>query len=241
MDRSSIHSYPLRSHCSWNKVKLIQISPAVSIHLIKINRILQGAKAVDYDQEGPFSTVEYRVLPGPFAEYVSFVSPLEGTIVLRKPLDYELVKNFTIQLRAQDHGTPPKSSDTTLRVIVTDADDQNPKFIRESYFAEVFPETGLGELKIQPEALRAVDQDEGLRAPLEYAIMPSTEARYFSINHRTGAINLVALPPNSVVTMTLVIRATQINNADRYALVTLAVHNKKVSIFLQPKTLLIIQ
>lgn len=96
-------------------------------------RILQGARAEDADQPGPFSTVEYQVLPGPFSEYVQFLNPLEGTLVLKKPLDYESLRNFTVKLRAQDQGTPPKFSDTLLRVVVTDADDQNPKFHRETY------------------------------------------------------------------------------------------------------------
>lgn len=118
------------------------------------------------------------MLKGPFSDYVDFVSPLEGnkflssvlikrfrhqlvflgTLVLKKSLDYEALKNFTVLLRAQDQGTPPKFSDTTLRVIVEDADDQNPKFIRDSYRAELPPEGRTAELKILPEPLKAVDQ-----------------------------------------------------------------------------------
>jgi hypothetical protein len=64
-------------------------------------RILQGTRAIDIDQQGPFSTVEYQVLPGAFSDYVDFLSPLEGTLVLKKPLDYEQTKNFTVRLRAQ--------------------------------------------------------------------------------------------------------------------------------------------
>lgn len=78
--------------------------------------------------------------------------------MLKKSLDYEALKNFTVMLRAQDQGTPPKFSDTTLRVIVEDADDQNPKFLRDSYRAELPPEGRTAELKILPEPLKAVDQ-----------------------------------------------------------------------------------
>lgn len=98
------------------------------------------------------------MLKGPYSDFVAFVSPLEGTLVLRKSLDYETLKNFTVILRAQDQGTPPKYSDTTLRVIVEDADDQNPKFLRDSYRAELPPDGRIGELKILPEPLKAVDQ-----------------------------------------------------------------------------------
>lgn len=193
-------------------------------------RILQGARAIDKDQQGPFSTVEYKVLKGPYSDYVAFVSPLEGTLVLRKSLDYETLKNFTVTLRAQDQGTPPKYSDTTLHVIVEDADDQNPKFLKDSYRAELPSESYVGELKVFPEPIVAIDQDEGLRAPVQYTLTPSTESKYFAINARSGVVS--TLTPLGALNMlhpiTLVIRATQINNADRYALTTLIVTGKEV-------------
>ncbi|KAJ6636860.1 Protocadherin Fat 1 [Pseudolycoriella hygida] len=186
-------------------------------------RILQGARAVDKDQQGAYATVEYQVLKGPFSDYVAFVSPLEGTLVLKKALDYETLKNFTVTLRAQDQGSPPKYSDTTLRVIVEDADDQNPKFLRDSYRAELPPDGTIGALKVLPEPLKAVDQDEGLKAPVQYTLIQSMESKHFAINSRTGLISLVTPLPlaDLMHAITLVIKATQLNNVDRYALTTL--------------------
>lgn len=191
-------------------------------------RILQGAHAVDADESGPNSNVEYRVLDGPFSDYVTFLTPLEGTLVLRKPLDYETARNFTLTLRAQDQGSPPRHSDTTLDVIIIDADDQNPKFSRESYYAELPTDGHAGPLKIGPEPIRAVDQDEGILAPVRYSIMNSAESRFFEINARTGAVTLkVPLGQKDLVHgITLVIRATQVDNNDRYALTTLIVSRK---------------
>lgn len=191
-------------------------------------RILQGARAIDEDESGPYSTVEYRVLDGPFSDYVTFVTPLEGTLVLRKPLDYETIRNFTLTLRAQDQGNPPRYTDTTLDVIIIDADDQNPKFIRDSYWAELPIDGRVGELKILPESIRAVDQDEGILAPIRYSIMNSPESRFFEINARSGVITLkVPLGQMDLVhSITLVIRATQVDNNDRYALTTLIVSRK---------------
>lgn len=180
---------------------------------------------MDNDQQGPFNTVEYKVVDGPYSDYVSFVTPLEGTLVLRKPLDYELVKNFTIVLRAQDQGTPPKFSDTTLDVVITDADDQNPKFLKDSYWAELPMDGKVGELKVMPEPIRAIDQDEGIRAPIQYSLMTSPESRYFAINPRNGAISITSpIAQNDFVhSITLVIKATQVDNNDRYALTTLII------------------
>ncbi|XP_046805578.1 protocadherin Fat 1 [Lucilia cuprina] len=185
-------------------------------------RILQGAKAEDADQQGPFSTVEYQVLPGPYSEYVQFLNPLEGTLVLKKPLDYEQMQNFTVKLRAQDQGTPPKFSDTILRVVITDADDQNPKFLRETYNAELPTDGRPGELKIRPEPIKAIDQDEGICAPIQYSIVQSQDTKYFRIHPHSGVITLLTPIGYSDLTngATLVVKATQIDNLDRYALTT---------------------
>lgn len=183
-------------------------------------RILQGARAVDADQPGPFSTVEYSVLPGQYSDYVDFVNPLEGTLQLKKALDFEQLKNFTVKLRAQDQGNPPKFSDTFLRVFIIDADDQNPRFEYESYTAE-FPSDGkTGKLKIHPKAIRAWDQDEGIQADIIYSISSSSspDAQYFSINPKSGEIKLIT--PFESQKTTLVVRATQVDNADRYTLST---------------------
>lgn len=194
------------------------------------NRILQGARAVDKDQQGPFNTVEYQVVPGLYSDYVAFVSPLAGTLVLRKALDYETLPNFTVTLRAQDHGTPPKYSDTQLHVLVEDADDQNPRFLHDAYRAVLPDDLYVGALAVRPEPLRAVDQDVGLCAPVQYAIVPSMESRHFAIDAHSGNVSVVAALPslNGLLTITLVVRATQINNADRYALTTLVVTGKEV-------------
>ncbi|XP_030244485.1 protocadherin Fat 1 isoform X3 [Drosophila navojoa] len=185
-------------------------------------RILQGARAEDADQPGPFSTVEYQVLPGPYAELVQFLNPLEGTLVLKKALDYEQLQNFTVKLRAQDQGTPPRHSDTLLRVVITDADDQNPKFLRESYSAELPADGRAGELRVRPEPLKAVDQDEGICAPIQYTIVQSQDAKYFRVHPHNGVITQLAPIGYADLThgATLVVKATQIDNPDRYALTT---------------------
>lgn len=136
-------------------------------------------------------------------------------------LDYEQLKNFTVKLRAQDQGTPPKFSDTFLRVFITDADDQNPKFTYESYTSEFPPIGKIGRLRVYPESVRAYDQDEGLQAEIRYSINPSPESRYFSINPKTADIDLIT--SFDVQKVTLVIKATQVDNKDRYALATLSV------------------
>lgn len=70
--------------------------------------------------------------------------------MIKKPLDYETTRNFTVTLRAQDQGTPPLYSDAELYVEVLDADDQNPKFSHDHYTA-VLPD----------DAQEVIYQDQG--------------------------------------------------------------------------------
>nr|CAD7397929.1 unnamed protein product [Timema cristinae] len=190
-------------------------------------RVLQGVRALDADQQGPYSTVQYSVLPGKNAEYFVFVNGLEGTLLLRKPLDYELLSNFSITLRAQDQGVPAQYSDTTLYVNVIDADDQNPRFFDDRYMA-VFPEnpTQGTRLKIRPRDIAAYDQDMGINADIYYTFNSGgSDYRFFDIDRVTGHVTIKrSIPDDELVQpATLVVRATQYDNQDRYALATLSV------------------
>ncbi|XP_039445522.1 cadherin-89D [Culex pipiens pallens] len=184
-------------------------------------RILQGVRAVDLDQPGPYSTIEYQVLPGQHSHFVAFVSPLEGVLVLKQELDFETSRKFTVKLRAQDQGSPPRYSDTSFTIIVQDADDQNPKFSRDVYQSTYCGMPGEIDLHVQPEPIRAFDQDYGINASLTYSIVPSAVSTFFTIEPRKGTLR--ARDSNTTNGITLVIKATQNDNADRYALSTVIV------------------
>ncbi|XP_076763185.1 protocadherin Fat 4-like Cad96Ca [Xylocopa sonorina] len=188
-------------------------------------RVLQGVRAVDADQPGPYSTVQYAVLPGPHSDYFVFVNALEGTLVLRKPLDYETLANFSIDIRAQDQGNPPKSSTTTLYVNVIDADDQNPAFQTDQYKI-VIPRniTKRRILKLDPAPIKAVDQDVGIDAPVVYTIQGGI-LPFLTLNPETAevAITRTLYEHELLSPATIVVKATQIDNPDKYALSTIVV------------------
>ena len=189
--------------------------------------------STDSDQAGPFSTVEYYVADGPFSDYVAFENPLEGNLVLTKGLDYETMRSFSLTIEAKDQGAPPLSSRALVTVNVVDADDQNPAFLYERYDA-LLPPPGLLEaenkghkLFVQPQDLRAFDKDLGISAPVFYTFSGDSEEalKYFELNRNTGHIYVKsAIPDNEFLQpVTLVIKATQFDNEDRYTVTTLTV------------------
>ncbi|XKL64605.1 hypothetical protein PGB90_004691 [Kerria lacca] len=197
-------------------------------------RVLQSIRAVDIDQQGPFSTVQYSVLSGPYSDYFSFINGLEGTLVLRKSLDYETLSNFTVLIRAQDQGNPPQFSDAIVYVNVIDADDQNPKFVDERYFATLPDHATQGtRLKISPREISAFDQDLGIKSPIYYNFnSEGSDYRYFDINRDTGSIFIKRNIPDDdfFQPAILVVRATQFDNSDRYALATLTISRPGTSL-----------
>ncbi|XP_066940090.1 protocadherin-16 [Macrobrachium rosenbergii] len=192
--------------------------------------ILGDIQAVDDDQPGPFSTVQYSILPGPHSDTFAFESPLRGSLVLKKPLDYERNPIFNLTILAQDQGAVSKSSSTVLTVQVQDADDQNPAFARDHYMAVLPEDPRKGtKVEVQPETVRAVDRDEGIKAPVVYSFSrDEAEAAWFHIDPKTGEITIAKDLPDDKLTQptTLVVRATQVDNPDRYALTTVTLSRR---------------
>ncbi|KAL4718040.1 hypothetical protein ACJJTC_009379 [Scirpophaga incertulas] len=193
--------------------------------LAAVGSVVLRPRATDRDQPGPHATVAYSVLPDSQAhhEYLGFANELDNALVVKKPLDFEVLRNFTLKLRAQDQGTPPLHNDTLLYVEVLDADDQNPKFSHDHYTALVPENAKIGSyLTTEPGPIQASDQDRGINAPLQYAAAAAGAAR---VDRDSGRVLLTdeLLRRAQRAPVTLVIKATQVDNADRYALATLTV------------------
>ncbi|KAI5638610.1 cadherin domain-containing protein [Phthorimaea operculella] len=195
------------------------------------SRVLHNIRATDADQPGPHATIHYSVLPGPNSEYFGFVNELDSILVVKQPLDYETLPNFTLTLRASDNGTPPLYNDTILRVDVLDADDQNPKFSYDHYTATVPDNAEEGTiLETSPGPIVAQDQDVGINAPLYYTV--SGEKRdLVMVDKDTGRVAVTRRLLEAVdLPVTVVIKATQVDNADRYALATLWIGRKSAAL-----------
>ncbi|XP_068241114.1 protocadherin beta-6-like [Palaemon carinicauda] len=192
--------------------------------------ILGDIQAIDNDQPGPFSTVQYSIVPGPHSDTFAFESPLRGSLVLKKPLDYERNPIFNLTILAQDQGAVSQSSSTVLTVQVQDADDQNPAFARDHYMAVLPEDPRKGtKVEVQPETVRAVDRDEGIKAPVVYSFSrDEEEASWFQIDPKTGEVTITKDLPDDKLTQptTLVVRATQVDNPDRYALTTVTLSRR---------------
>ncbi|XP_074068832.1 protocadherin-1 isoform X2 [Macrotis lagotis] len=104
------------------------------------------------------------------------------------PLDYEKVKDYTIQIVAVDSGNPPLSSTNSLKVQVIDVNDNAPVFT-QSLTEVAFPENNNpGDLVTE---VSASDADSGSNAQLIYSLEPEPAAKgLFTISPESGEIRV---------------------------------------------------
>ncbi|KAM8908446.1 protocadherin-1-like isoform 2-T3 [Spinachia spinachia] len=103
------------------------------------------------------------------------------------PLDYERVRDYRIEIVAVDSGNPALSSSNSLKVQVTDMNDNAPVFspaLLELDFAEG-NQPGDRVLYVM-----ATDADSGTNAELAYSIVEPAASRLFEIEADTGEIRV---------------------------------------------------
>ncbi|XP_040297006.1 protocadherin-1 isoform X3 [Bufo bufo] len=104
------------------------------------------------------------------------------------PLDYESVKEYTIEIVAVDSGNPPLSSTNSLKVQVTDVNDNAPIFT-QSLMEVTFKENNSPDDIVME--VSASDADSGSNAQITYSILADPTTRgIFSINPDSGQIRV---------------------------------------------------
>ncbi|KIH54289.1 cadherin domain protein [Ancylostoma duodenale] len=111
------------------------------------------------------------------------VQPLTGQLQLTDPLDFENVKDYRIRIKAQDHGIPPRSTNMTLVIHVSDYNDNAPVFETTSYEAEVAENSPLMTAVLK---VKARDADSRENGKVLYRITNGSSA--FGIDEKTGMI-----------------------------------------------------
>ncbi|XP_068446009.1 protocadherin beta-15-like [Clinocottus analis] len=153
--------------------------------------------ATDPDQ-GQNARVSYFLIDGevngnPVATYFS-INTESGVIQSLRSLDFEQVKEYKIQVRAQDGGSPPLNSNTSIIVRVQDQNDNPPQVLYPvqtggSLVAELVPRSAdLGYLVTK---VVAVDVDSGQNAWLSYKLQKATDRALFEVGLQNGEIRTI--------------------------------------------------
>ncbi|XP_010115698.1 PREDICTED: LOW QUALITY PROTEIN: cadherin-related family member 5, partial [Chlamydotis macqueenii] len=159
---------------------------------------------------------------------------------LQKALDYEKFKLITLVLYARDR--PVGSTDTTntanvtITVFIEQADTKPPWFlpctfintdnsicISSPYTGRVnISEMSTEPLILEPGPIHAIDPDYTLNEKIVYSIVGGDTDKVFSVDADTGnlTMNKAATSPDPYL---LQVMATQVNNIQKYSIVTVEI------------------
>lgn len=111
-------------------------------------------------------------------------------LIVKGPLDREARDSYELVLRVRDGGSPPRSSQALLRISITDVNDNNPRFERAVYEAEMAENTPPGTPVLQ---VRASDRDVGVNGQVEYVFGAATESvrRLLRLDEASGWLSVL--------------------------------------------------
>uniref|UniRef100_A0A8D3B967 Cadherin domain-containing protein n=1 Tax=Scophthalmus maximus TaxID=52904 RepID=A0A8D3B967_SCOMX len=151
-------------------------TPGLSIFTVK-------ARDADWNQNARVSYIleDSSVNGVPVSSYVS-VSADSGVIHATRSFDYEQIKDFQFRVKAQDGGSPPLSSNVTVKVLY-------PVQTGGSLVAEMVPRSAdVGYLVTK---VVAVDVDSGQNAWLSYKLQKATDRALFEVGSQNGEIRTI--------------------------------------------------
>ncbi|MEE6478653.1 hypothetical protein FKM82_011928 [Ascaphus truei] len=127
------------------------------------------------------------------SSYVS-INSVTGVIYAQSSFDYEQIREFQFQVMAKDSGSPPLSTNVTVKICIIDKNDNAPKILYPS------PDTeGTALFEFIPRSsekgflvtkIVAVDADSGHNAWLSYHLLHVSDPYFFIIGQHTGEIRM---------------------------------------------------
>ncbi|XP_069027586.1 protocadherin gamma-A11-like [Embiotoca jacksoni] len=163
-------------------------SPGLSIFTVT-------ARDSDWNQNARISYLleDTQVSGSPVSSYVSLNSET-GILSAVRSFDYEQIKQLQLVVKAQDGGSPPLSSNVTVKILIQDQNDNPPQVLYPvqtggSVVAEMVPRSAdVGYLVTK---VVAVDVDSGQNAWLSYKLQKATDRALFEVGLQNGEIRTI--------------------------------------------------
>uniref|UniRef100_A0A8C5B769 Cadherin domain-containing protein n=1 Tax=Gadus morhua TaxID=8049 RepID=A0A8C5B769_GADMO len=219
LDREKESGYNISVTCSDEGVPTLSSSVTIDLQILDVNdnapvflkksyeghiieNNVQGvsiftlnARDADWNQNARVSyMLEDSSLNGvPVSSYVS-VSADSGVIHAVRSFDYEQIKDFQFRVKAQDGGSPPLSSNVSVKILIQDQNDNAPQVLYPvqtggSLVAEMVPRSAdVGYLVTK---VVAVDLDSGQNAWLSYKLQKATDRPLFEVGLQNGEIRTI--------------------------------------------------
>ncbi|XP_069812882.1 protocadherin gamma-B7-like [Dendropsophus ebraccatus] len=158
---------------------------------------IQSIHASDLDDSEnarvTYSIINSNIDDIPVTSYVS-INSVTGVLYAQRSFDYEQLREFQFQVMAKDSGSPPLSSNVTVRICIIDKNDNAPKILYPSADTE-----GSALFEFIPHSAEkgylvtkviAVDADSGHNAWLSYHLLQVPDPSLLTIGQYNGEIRI---------------------------------------------------
>lgn len=132
---------------------------------------------------GPNGIVRYAITSGNEGKEFR-VDPVSGTISILRPLDYDEIQEYRLNITAKDLGFKPKETTATVTIILTDINDNSPQFNQTKYIAYLPENSPINSFIFK---VQAIDIDSSKNAVIKYHIN-NEMLSLFNIDQNTGEI-----------------------------------------------------
>lgn len=113
------------------------------------------------------------------------IDPETGRVSIAGPLDYEGVREYRLNVTAEDRGFHRRKATARLGIVVTDVNDNPPVFDKGVYDAYVPENSDVGTSVFW---VSAQDADSGRHAVVQYRIVGGTGKDQFDVDPQTGIV-----------------------------------------------------
>lgn len=148
-----------------------------------LGSIIVSVTASDNDS-GPNGQIRYAIYSGNEDNKFS-IDKNTGAISVANVLDFDTHPKFTLNITATDMGFEPKTAVASLTILLTDVNDNPPRFNQSFFDGYVSENSPPGTLVID---LEAVDIDSAKNAVVQYSIIGGSGKDLFAIDSETGVI-----------------------------------------------------
>ncbi|XP_043970025.1 protocadherin Fat 4 isoform X2 [Gambusia affinis] len=113
----------------------------------------------------------------------------DGMLLVVGSLDRENTETYDLVLKASDKGSPQRENITTIRVSITDINDNKPEFSSSSYDSSILvKDAEKGKLLL---TLRATDKDIGNNSLITYSFSEG-DSPHLALDSETGEVTLTS-------------------------------------------------
>lgn len=156
----------------------------------EVGAIVYNFSTIDLD-EGANGEVRYSLVKLYPNSTVFTVDALTGTLLLTEALDYEILPEFTLIIKATDQAvniSERHTTSVTARIIVTDFNDISPRFVYPISSSVVISESVTVGMVLT--RVIAIDGDSADNGRVSYVISAGNENGKFSLGYDTGVLTL---------------------------------------------------